>query len=341
MPNNPVLVEVYRGDHVESCHRGMAVVINSAGETVFSLGAVEQSIYPRSALKIFQSIPLVESGAAARFRLTLEELAVACASHNAEEFHLRAITQWLQRLGLAGDDLECGAEAPLMKQVAHDLIARGVEPTRMHHNCSGKHTGMLTLALFMGVAASGYSEYEHPTQRAWMQTLSELMDVDVFSLPWERDGCGLPAICMSLKQLAHAFSRYADMGAVARQFGSQRATAMEKILASIRAHPNLIAGTGRCCSAIISATKGAVIAKVGAEGVYAGVIPNAQIGFAVKIEDGADRASMVALGALLDKLGAVDSATAEQLARYFRPTIINSQGKVTGRIVPSAHWMDA
>ncbi len=212
--DNPVLVEVHRGDCVESSHRGSVVAVDIAGRVVFSAGQVERSIYPRSALKIFQAIPLVQSGAADHFGLTPAEIALACASHNAEECHTRAVTHWLHRLDLDVDDLECGAEPPLRTRAAHALSARGEQPTRVHHNCSGKHAGMLTLAKFMRTDTHGYSAYHHPVQRAWMQTMSALLDLDLFSLPWERDGCGLPAICMPLKQLARAFACYADTRAL-------------------------------------------------------------------------------------------------------------------------------
>ncbi|MGI9311245.1 MAG: asparaginase, partial [bacterium] len=212
MPDNPVLVEVYRGEQVESLHRGSVAAVNADGELVLSIGNPSKSIYPRSALKIFQAIPLIESGAADRFDVTPAEIALSCASHSAEDFHLRAVREWLARLDLGVDDLECGPDLPLMERVAHALIARGEAPTRAHQNCSGKHVGMLTLAKHLGVEMRGYSEYDHPTQRAWMQTLSELAEVDAFALPWERDGCGLPAVCMPLRNLARAFARYADVG---------------------------------------------------------------------------------------------------------------------------------
>lgn len=335
-PQTPVLVEVQRGTVVESRHRGSAVAVNTAGEVVFSIGHVQQKIYPRSALKPFQAIPLLESGTAAHYTLSAAEIALACASHSGEDFHLRAIKRWLHRLGLCGEALECGAELPLGRTVAHQLIADGETPTRMHHNCSGKHAGMLSLASFMKVGTSGYSEYQHPTQRAWMQTLSELIDMDVFALPWERDGCGLPAICMPLQQLAYAFAQYANGQKIAG--ATTRGIAMQRILAAVRTHPHMFAGTNRCCTDVIRATHGSVFSKTGAEGVYGGVIPHLGLGFALKIEDGAGRAANVALGALLKKIGALKNMQVDLVAQHFQPLISNSNGKVTGKISPSDNW---
>lgn len=338
MQSNPVLVEVHRGERVESCHRGCALAVDAAGRVVFSTGRVSAPVYPRSALKIFQAIPLVESGAAERFALTPAEIALACASHNAEEFHTRAVIRWLRRLGHNDDDLECGPDWPLMKRAARALVARGEQPTRIHHNCSGKHAGMLTMARFLNADVHGYSEYHHPVQRAWMQTLSELIDLDVFSLPWERDGCGLPAVCMPLERLARAFACCADTRKVGATFGQKRGAAVARILNALRAHPEMIAGTGRCCTEVIRATAGRVLIKTGAEGVYAGVISHLGVGFALKIDDGAGRAADVAVGALLKKLGALEAASHAQLACRFEPTVVNSQGRVTGKIAPSPNW---
>ncbi len=347
-PQNPVLVEVHRGAQVESRHRGAAVAVDAANHVVFAIGHTEQWIYPRSALKPFQAIPLVESGAAAHFNLSAAEIALACASHSGEDLHLRAVAHWLRRLGLDGEALECGAELPLMGGVARKLLARGEQPSRMHHNCSGKHAGMLSLASFMQAPLRGYSDYHHPTQQAWMQTLSELVELEVSSLPWERDGCGVPAICMPLTKLAQAFAQYANLPVAAPQhgkatgnpkpIGGARGDAMRRILDAVRAHPQMFAGAQRCCTEVIRASNGEVFLKTGAEGVYGGGVPHLGVGFALKIEDGATRAANVALGALLQKLGALKNVHARDLAQHFQPTLTNSNGKVIGKIVPSQHW---
>ncbi|MDA7968327.1 MAG: asparaginase [Gammaproteobacteria bacterium] len=339
---NPVLVEVRRGSRVESRHRGCAVAVNAGGDVVFAAGDPSQAVYPRSALKWFQAIPLVESGAADEFALSDQEIALACASHNAEEFHTRAVNEWLRRLGFGTDDLECGAEWPMRARDAHALAARGESPTRAHHNCSGKHAGMLTLSRFLGAKLPGYCDYAHPTQQLWMRALSELAGVDVFSLDWERDGCGLPAVCMPLARLARAFAAYAEPQKSSAKSSAKnagpRGEAMARIQAAVRAHPEMLAGSGRSCTDVPRVCGGQILLKAGAEGVCAGVIPHLQIGFALKIDDGADRARGVALGALLKKLGALESGWAEQLETHFCPAVVNSQGRVTGRVLPAENW---
>jgi len=331
---NPVLVEVIRKDEVESIHRGSALVVDATGKRLFSIGDVDRHIYPRSALKFFQAIPLVESGAADQYELTEREIALSCASHNAEKIHTETVISWLQRLGLGCDDLECGPTLPLSPGAAHALIAAGESPTRVHQNCSGKHSGMLTMCKHLGAETRGYSEYRHPSQAAWMKTMGEIMQIDIFSLPWERDGCGLPALYMPMARLAFGFARYADMKGIE----TPRARAMARILQAIIKYPEMIAGSKRCCTAVIDKTGGKVIVKTGAEGVFGGCIPERGIGFALKVDDGATRASEVAMGALLKKLGLLDQKTAQALTPWFEPAIINSQGKVTGKVIASSAW---
>ena len=331
---NPVVADVIRRDKIESCHRGSAVVVDGKGQIVFSIGEPQRLIYPRSSLKFFQAIPLIELGAADHYRLGSREIALACASHNAERFHTETVINWLNKLDLDPDDLECGPTRPLSEDAAWELASRREVPTRVHQNCSGKHCGMLTLAKFMGVETRGYSAYQHPTQQAWMRVLSELTGIDVFSLHWERDGCGLPAIYMPMDKLALAYSRFANIDSEKEGRGS----AMQRIADAVTQHPEMIAGSGRCCTGVITKSRGAVLVKTGAEGVFGGCVRDGGLGFALKVDDGASRGSEVMLGALLDRLDVVDSALASSLAQWFRPEIKNSQGHVTGQIVPSAIW---
>jgi len=332
--SNPVLVDIYRNKVVESRHRGSAIVVNSKGETVLAIGDTQRKIYPRSSLKLFQAIPLLESGAADRFELSEAEIALACASHSAESFHTDTVLCWLDRLGLDQNDLECGLDWPGSDVVKHQMVASGQSPTRVHQNCSGKHSGMLTLARHFGVETNGYCSHQHSTQKAWMNTLSELIDIDVAAQDWERDGCGLPAVCLPMERVAYGCALFADPLIV----GDDRGQAMSRIVSAVQAHPEMVAGTGRCCTAVIQETKGAVVVKTGAEGVYAGIVPEFGLGLTLKIDDGATRASEVALGALLKKLGAIDSRLYEQLGVYFEPKIFNTQSRATGKITASSVW---
>lgn len=329
---NPVLVDVVRNEVVESAHRGSVTVVNSQGEVSLSIGDPERMIYPRSALKFLQAIPLVESGAADHYGLSDREIALACASHNAEHFHTEAVIAWLNKLGLGVGDLECGPTPPIGEAAAYALIASGEKPTRVHQNCSGKHTGMLTVACYLGESLKGYSGHGHPVQQAWMKTLGELTGLDVDALHWERDGCGMPAIVMPSDKLAYGLACFTNTD------DSARGQAMARIANAVARHPEMVAGTGRCCTELMQVTEGRVLAKTGAEGVYAGCIPSLGLGFTLKADDGATRGSEVMLGALLNRLEVLSEQDNQQMKRFFNPDIINSQGKRTGGIRPSAEW---
>ena len=331
---NPVLASVIRGDEVESVHRGSAVAVDARGDTVLAVGDVTRSVFPRSSYKFVQAVPLVESGAADAFGLGPEEIALACASHNGEPMHLERVEKWLERLGLGDDDLECGPARPGHAASADCLVREGAPPGRRHNNCSGKHMGMLTLARHLGAPTRGYSEYDHPTQRAWREVMEDLTGLDTGLLAWERDGCGLPALCMPMDALARGFARFAVCGSGT----APRPAAMDRILRAVARHPELVAGSGRCCSAVIRETRGRVLVKTGAEGMFCGVVPERGLGFVLKVDDGAWRGSEVALGGLLAALGLLGDAEADALRPWFGPEVVNSQGAVTGRVEAAECW---
>ena len=263
-----------------------------------------------------------------------KELALACASHNAEEFHVDCVRQWLQRMELTCDDLECGPTFPIHELSAHKLSAQHQKPGREHQNCSGKHSGMLTLAKFLGAPTKTYSHYDHPAQQAWLKLLGELCEFDALNAPWERDGCGMPAICMPMKNLALGMARYGDKSSVSDDV----AKAMQRISEAVAAYPEMLAGTDRCCTAVIKSTQGRVLVKTGAEAVYAGFAPEKGLGFVLKIDDGNNRGSEVALGALLNQLKLLTSEEQDQLQPYFNPDINNSQNWKTGEVVAAGVW---
>ena len=207
--SNPVLVNTLRGEVVENRHRGAIAICDPKGRLVHSWGEVDALVYPRSAIKPLQALPLVESGAADYFQLSGAELALACSSHSAEPDHTDTIRNWLARIELDEDALECGAHSPLDIKTAESLLINHIAPGRIHNNCSGKHTGMLTISRFLDEETHGYIERDHPAQQRWFDVLGEMADIDMRGLPWSRDGCGIPVIAMPLKATATAFARIA------------------------------------------------------------------------------------------------------------------------------------
>jgi L-asparaginase II len=294
---NPILVEVTRGALVESVHRGSVAIADAGGTIRFALGDLESPIYPRSSLKPIQALPLIESGAADAFGLSDAEIALACASHSGEPMHTTRVAAWLARIGCAESDLACGAHASRYEPVAEDMIRRGEKPTRLHNNCSGKHTGFLTVARHWGIAAQGYEQHSHPVQRAVAKALGELTGI-AEELPWGIDGCAAPNFAVPLAAQAHAFAKFAAPDALS----SERTTACRRIVRAMIAHPELVSGTGRSCAILMRSCGGRAAVKIGAEGFYAAMIPERGLGVVLKIDDGASRGAETAMAAILDRL---------------------------------------
>ena len=324
---NPVLVELTRGDLVESIHRGSVAIANAQGHIVFSLGDVDTPTYSRSSLKPIQALPLVESGAADAFDLSDEELALACASHSGEPMHTTRIAAWLKRIGCGESDLACGVHPIRYEPVAEDMIRKGEHPTRIHNNCSGKHTGFLTVAKHWNVATKGYERIDHPVQQAVGTALAELSGEK--DLPWGVDGCTAPNFAVPLSSFARAMARYASPA----MLGEVRGNAARRLYAAMVAHPELVSGTGRACAALMRAGKGRVAVKTGAEGFFTAIIPEFGLGVALKIDDGATRASECAMATLLDRMDLL--AADDAVCALIRAPIANTRGESVGEKRPA------
>lgn len=324
--SNPVLVETLRGDLVENRHRGSIVVCDPRGRRVLAIGDADRLVYPRSAIKALQALPLVESGAADHYRLDASELALACSSHNAEPEHVNRVLGWLQRLDLHQDNLECGAHPPLHQPSADALLRAGDMAGRAHNNCSGKHAGMLCTARHLGEDPRGYIERDHPVQQRWFDALGDMAGVDMRVLPWNRDGCGIPVIAMPLAAIATAYARFA----VPDELPAPRATALDRIATAIGGQPFMVAGSGRLCTEIMRLTGRRVLVKTGAAGVYTAALPEPGLGLALKIDDGLGDAAEVALLGALRRLGALHADEVDALAARCRVEITNTRGVITG-----------
>jgi L-asparaginase II len=330
-PQDPVAVLVRRGERIESRHRVAYAVADAGGGLIQQQGDVQEPVFPRSAVKPLQALALVESGAAERFGVSERELALACASHGGEAMHTELVASWLGRMGLGPSDLECGVHAPSHAATAEALIAAGKAPAAFHNNGSGKHAGMLTLALHLSVPTAGYSQPDHPVQQRISADLAAMSGAPLG--PAEIDGCGIPTHPLPLVSLATAMARLTDPGlAVPR-----RAAASARIRAAMSHQPELVAGSGRACSLIMAAVP-KVLVKTGAEGVYVAALPDRKLGLALKVSDGASRASVVALMGLLAELGALDRSAAAALADLAAPLLRNHAGRVVGRIERAPGW---
>jgi L-asparaginase II len=324
--SNPILVNTLRGDIIENRHRGAIAVCDPAGRLVHAWGDVDTLVYPRSSIKTLQALPLVESGAADHFNLNDAELALACSSHGAEPLHTETVQSWLRRIELDEGALECGAHAPNHAPSAEALLRDHIEAGRIHNNCSGKHTSMLTTCRFLGEQTQGYIERDHPAQQRWFDVLGEMADVDMRRLPWNRDGCGIPVIAMPLKSIATAFARLAAPDDLAATRGS----AIERLGNAIASNPFMVAGSGRLCTEVIELSGRRTLVKAGAAGVYTAALQEQGLGVALKIDDGDGEAAQVAMLAVLQHLGGLHADELEALAPRRRMPISNTRGVITG-----------
>lgn len=330
-----LLAEVTRNGTVESQHFGAAVVCDFKGNIVQSWGNIEGLIFPRSALKPMLAIHLIESGAYDQYGLSDAELSLACSSHQGETIHQNLVASWLDRLGLTEGHLACGADLPEDTESAHQLLASGKQGCRIHHNCSGKHTGFLTTALHLDMSLDDYHLIDHPLQQLSLNILTEVAGVDLRQYPMGIDGCGLPAPTMPLVQLGRATARFANPV----ELSDHRAEAIYRLHAAISNEPLYIAGHGTVVSELNEVTHGAVLAKTGAEGIVIASLPERGLGIALKIIDGSARARSVALLAILGHLGALSDEEKHHLQDHISPKIINSRGVHVGEIRPAASWL--
>lgn len=331
---NPVLVNRWRGNAIESRHRGAVAVVEASGQVFAALGDVQRAVFPRSAIKFLQAIPFVESGAIEAYSLDDRHIALSCSSHNGEPIHAGLAQDWLERIGCGHDDLECGAELPLHQATQFELMAQGRGPQRHHHNCSGKHLGFLSTCKQLGEATHDYRLYNHAAQQRWFQVLESLTNTRVSQLPWGYDGCAIPTLALPLQRVALAMARFG----VPSRFEGERRTAVERIHAAITTNPYMVAGKERLCTSLMERLAPNILVKVGADGVYTAVIPEHELGVAIKIDDGNDAAARVALGAVLQTLGVLAPEESKALGEYFRPSVNNSRGETIGRIEPSSDW---
>jgi L-asparaginase II len=329
--SNPVLVEVLRGEHIESAHRGAVVVCDAAGKSLLEIGDVAQAVFPRSAVKAIQALPLVESGAADALGFGDRELALACASHRGEAAHVELAASMLASAGLDEGALECGSHWPIDHDATVALARSGQSPTALHNNCSGKHSAFVCTCRHIGLAHRGYVAFEHPYQA----TLREVMD-DVTGAPHDADnsatdGCSIPTYAIPIRNLALGFAKMAT----GERLSAERARAAKRLFSACMAEPFLVSGSEAADLSLMQAAPGRIFVKTGAEGVYCAALPELGLGIALKCDDGAGRAAEVTIAAVLAKLLRSDEAVSAKLNELARPAVPSRKGEPVGRLRPT------
>lgn len=332
MMTNPVpMTEVWRGPLLESLHLGHAVVCNAKGEIERSWGDPNAVIYPRSSAKMIQALPLITSGAAAKYGLTSEQLALACASHNGAEIHTSRVNKWLDQLTLSDNDFRCGPQLPDDIPARNALIKTDNSPCQVHNNCSGKHAGFLTLNQHLG-AGPEYIDIDHPVQQACRTAFEQV--TDEASPGYGIDGCSAPNFATTVKGLARAMAWFAS----AADRSDRDADAAQQLVAAMTAHPELVAGETRACTNLMRAMGGKVAIKTGAEAVFIAILPEQKLGVALKITDGATRASECAIASILVSLGVLDPE--HPMTRKYRyAPLMNRRNVNCGEIRPAAELL--
>jgi len=336
IPAPEPLVEVRRGGITESRHRGHIVAVVPDGKIVALLGAPETVTYLRSSAKPHQAIPLIASGAADRFGFDEKEIALACASHSGEPIHVAVARSMLNKIGLEPEALKCGVHEPFSVEAARDLKRKGQEPDVLQNNCSGKHAGMLALALHLDAPIKTYNQPDNPVQLAIGDIISQFSGISIQDIAVGVDGCGVPVFGITVKAMA---LMYARLVSPPPNFDEKTKAACGRIVSAMMAHPEMIGGTkDRLDTEIMQAGAGRLASKVGAEGVYTvGVLPCEEwpkgLGLALKIEDGDDhRARPVVVIESLRQLGILADESLEAVARYAFFPIRNRAGEVVGEV---------
>ncbi|MCW5654717.1 asparaginase [Hydrogenophaga sp.] len=326
LPRHVPVAVAYRGGHPENIHHGSVAVVNTRGELLASVGDVETPLFTRSALKPFQAMPLVARNAETQ-RLEDADIALLCASHSGEPMHVERAASLLARIGADETTLACGTHVPFF------FGANGLTPppearfNRLHHNCSGKHTGMLLLADALGAPLSGYLDRAHPVQQEIARSVSHFMDVPMHRLVLGTDGCSAPNYAVPLRALAQGFARL-TLATPDAAYGE----APLRVARAMSRHPELVSGRGRNDLSLMRAGRGDWVSKVGADGVQALASFSRGIGIAAKVSDGQLTPLMVAVIEVLEQLGWLDDDSRTALARLMPAPLKNAAGIEVGEM---------
>ncbi|OAB47934.1 asparaginase [Paenibacillus antarcticus] len=320
-------IEVFRGEFVESSHHIHVAVVNHEGKLLYSYGDPNRLTFPRSAMKPFQAVPLVETGTAKALGYNAAEISISCASHSGETFHREAVMNILGRANLRESDLQCGTHVPRDSASYKQLIREGKELTPIFSNCSGKHSGMLATAVHMNEDIHTYPEIGHPVQQRILRVIEEVCQFPKEQIGISVDGCGLPVHQIPLYNAALGFARLAHPEGTVTE---ERAKALSTIRDAMMERPEMVAGTKRFDTDVMRTFKGNIVSKLGAEGVQCIGIVDRGIGIAIKTEDGTDRAAGVAAMEVLRQLGIGDDTTNELLKDYIHAPVLNARNVKIG-----------
>jgi L-asparaginase II len=319
-------IKVYRGNYLESTHDVHIAVVNTKGELLYSYGDPERPTFPRSSMKPFQAVPVIETGAADAFQFEDADISLICASHSGEPRHRERVLDIINRIHLEESDLQCGTHIPRDMDSYHELIKTGGKLSPSFSNCSGKHSGMLTAVVHMQEDVGSYRELSHPHQQRILAAIEDICDTPKESIDISVDGCGVPVHRLPLKNTALGFAR------LAKPQTANHSQALERIRNAMMKHPEMVGGKDRFDTDLMETFAGKIVAKAGAEGVQCIGLVDQGLGIAIKVEDGNARATSVAAMEVLRQLGIGDEAVFEKLESYVTAPVLNARDERIGRI---------
>lgn len=324
---NPVLVEVWRGNVLESFHRGLVCIVGESGQILYSAGDTSRVIYPRSALKPFQVLPLIELGGVEKFGFTLEEIAIMCGSHNGEQRHLEVVASVLNKVGMPEEAFQCGAHYPWLEPDVSALYVMKQKPRQIHNNCSGKHAGFLALCKLIDAPVETYLHPENPAQQLVRKAIADMFEYPEDKLVLGVDGCSAPVYAMPAYNMALAYKNLA----APRAFSTARQAACKVVVEAMAKHPFMVAGNTRYDTVMMEHCGHEVVGKVGAEGIFGLSFYNTKkLGVCIKIDDGKMQPQYAVAQKVVNASGLFAEKQLEPLQQFVKDDVTNHAKKVTG-----------
>ncbi len=329
MQINPILAKSFRNKKLENIFRGRFCAIDENGKIIYSLGNINEYIFPHSAIKPIQAIALYKSGAKEKFSLTEQEIALCIASHHGEKEHINIVKNMLKKINCDIADLECGAHAPISKKARKELFASANRPNILHNSCSGKHIGMLAVAKTLNYPIKDYYLPDKEVQQYISKIIKEIFSIDIIEENYAMDGCSVPTYAAPLKNFAFGFAKLAS----GKKINSQTKSIFTEIFAIMNKYPYLIGGKGAIDSELMAAFNSRLMLKIGSDGIFCGLLYDKKIGFALKIDDGNLQAANVAIAKFLLNISSPNKKEKEILESFTNKIIKNWQQREVGKII--------
>lgn len=320
-----------RSGRIESLHDGYICVTDAEKNIIYSIGNPNAGIFLRSSGKPIYAVALANSGALDRFDLSLKEFAITCSSHEGQAFHRKIILSILKKIGLSEKDLDCGHKYPESQKVHDALVMLCKRPTPIFSNCSGKHTGLLTLCQYYNYPVKDYIKADHPINNLIKRTMAELLECDENEVITGTDGCTLPTYFLTLHQTSWLYARIAR----GSEGNDKYSKSFGLIQEAMRTYPRVIRGDDTFCTDLIEYTKGRAIGKIGAEGIYCISVPEKQLGVCIKMSDGHPWSSFPVAVRVLEELDVLNSKAIRKLEKWALPQIKDDKGNILGYIHPT------